>query len=101
MFGNILFFLLAFVTVSALIWCGLQLMQDQEDPLGDRLEALQNASAGSGHRPSQRRKGKGFRNSFLYAVGSIPGADDWLKENEKRLRQAGMKSPNALAYYTM
>jgi tight adherence protein C len=101
MFGNTLFFLLAFVTVSALLWCGFQLMQNQEDPLGDRLEALQSASVVSGHRPSGRKKGKGFRNSFLYAIGSIPGAEDWIKENEKRLRQAGFKSPNAIAYYTM
>ncbi len=101
MFGDTLFFLLAFATVAALIWCGYQLMQDHEDPLAERLEALQSASAGSGHRAQTRHKGKGFFNSFTYAVGSVPGAEDWLKENEKRLKQAGFKSPHALGIYTL
>lgn len=101
MFGDILYFILAFATISALLWCGFQLLQEKEDPLGDRLESLQSASVVSGHRPSQRRKGKGFLGSFVYWLGSVPGAEDWLKENEKRLKQAGSKNPNAIAYYAM
>ena len=101
MFGDILFFILSFATIAALLWCGFQLTQDRENPLADRLEALQTASLVSGHRPSQRRKGKGFQNGFLYVLGSVPGAEDWLKENEKRLKQAGFTGTNALAYYAM
>jgi len=93
----ILFFVLAAATLSALLWCGFHLTRNQEDPLGDRLEALQNATIVSGPGRTQRRKGKGFM-GFVIA---IPGADDWVKENEKRLKQAGARGPNAIVFYTI
>ena len=100
MLANLLFFVLAFATISTLLWCAFQLFQDQEDPLGDRLEALQNATLVVGSRPTQKmRKGKGFLNRFLYMLNSVPGAGDWLKENEKRLRMAGVRGEKAPAIY--
>jgi tight adherence protein C len=101
MLGNILFFLLAFATLSALLWCGIQLLQDQEDPLGDRVEALQNATLVGGARTHRAKKGKGFLATFLFTLESVPGARDWLKENEKRLRMAGVRGEKAPALYAL
>src|SRR6202022_1616212 len=36
-----LFFILMFATLAALTWSGIRLFENQEDPLGDRLEELQ------------------------------------------------------------
>lgn len=99
MLGNVLFFLLATATIGTLLWTGIQLTRDQEDPLGDRIEMLQNATLVGGARPRRMKKGKGFFASFLYTLSSIPGAGDWLKENEKRLRMAGVRGEKAPAIY--
>ncbi len=95
--GNILFFLLAFATIAALLYTGLQVFKEQEDPLGDRLDTLQSATMVSGTGKVRRKKGKGI----MGAIASVPGAEDWIKENEKRLRQAGAKSPQAIVIYTI
>ena len=95
--GNILFFLLAFATIATLLYTGLQVFKEQEDPLGDRLDALQSATMVSGTGKVRRKKGKGI----MGMISSIPGAEDWIKENEKRLRQAGAKSPQAIVIYTI
>ena len=96
--GNLLFFFIAFATIGTLLYTGLQLSKEQEDPLGDRLEGIQNATmvAGTGGK-SRRKKGKGI----MGLIASVPGADDWIKENEKRLKQAGVKSPQAIVVYTV
>jgi len=95
--GTLLFFLLAFGTVATLLWAGLQLFKEQEDPLGDRLDALQNATIVAGSGKPKHKKGKGI----MGLIASVPGADDWIKENEKRLKQAGVKAPSAIVYYTV
>jgi len=95
--GIFLFFLAAFATVALLMWCTSQLTKPREDPLGDRLEALQNATMVAGSGKLKRNKGKGF----MGAIASVPGAEDWIKENEKRLKQAGLKSTGAIVYYTV
>ena len=95
--GTLLFFLFAFATIAALMWCALQLTKEQEDPLGDRLEMIQNANMVAGTGKPKRKKGKGI----MGVIGSVPGAEDWIKENEKRLKQAGAKSPTAIVYYTV
>ena len=95
--GNILFFLLAFATIATLLYTGLQVFKEQEDPLGDRLDTLQSATMVAGTGKVRRKKGKGV----MGLIASIPGADDWIKENEKRLRQAGAKSPKAIVIYTI
>ena len=56
-FGT-LFFLLAFATFVALVWSGLQLFQDKEDPLGDRLEELQAHAMVAASRTPRRSETK-------------------------------------------
>jgi tight adherence protein C len=95
-----LFFLAAFAVISGLLWAGYHLLLDEEDPLAERIESFQS-SGGRISARAARRKGKGFLNGFLYALGSIPGGEDWHKENEKRLRQAGFRKENAGAWYSL
>jgi tight adherence protein C len=95
--GSLLFFVVAFITLAALMWCALQLTKEQEDPLGERLDSIQNATMVAGTGKAKRKKGKGI----MGVIASVPGADDWIKENEKRLRQAGVKAPSAIVYYTV
>ena len=95
--GSLLFFVFAFVTLAALMWCALQLTKEQEDPLGERLDSIQNATMVAGTGKAKRKKGKGI----MGVIASVPGADDWIKENEKRLKQAGVKAPSAIVYYTV
>src|ERR1700724_429525 len=94
-----LFFLLAFVTLGALMWAGYELFRDKEDPLGDRLEELQSHAMVSGNRTPRRKAGGGFLNSFLYFVSLFPGGEGWLREVEKELAQAGIRNKRALAVY--
>src|SRR5665213_1890937 len=97
--GFVLFFLLAFAILSILAWSGYQLWMTEEDPLVERIEALQSIGGKTSARAA-RKKGKGFLNGFRFMLGSIPGGDDMLKENEKRLRQAGFRKENVGAWYT-
>jgi len=95
--GSLLFFVFAFVTLAALMWCALQLTKEREDPLGDRLDSIQNATMVAGTGKVKRKKGNGI----MGVIASVPGADDWIKENEKRLKQAGVKAPSAIVFYTV
>lgn len=101
MLFGILFFLLAFATFVALVWSGLQLFQDKEDPLGDRLEELQAHAMVAAARTSRRKGGGGFVNSFLYVISLIPGGEDWMSDTEKELAQAGIRNRQALARYAI
>jgi tight adherence protein C len=94
-----LFFLAAFAVFSALLWTGYQLLTVEEDPLQERIDSLQSMGGKTSARAA-RKKGKGFLNGFRYAMGSIPGGEDMLKENERRLRQAGFRKENVGAWYT-
>jgi tight adherence protein C len=51
-----------------------------------------------GTRAARRPSGGGFVNNFLYGLGVI-GLDGWMKETQKELNQAGMRSKQALAVY--
>jgi tight adherence protein C len=95
----VLFFIAAFAIFSALVWAGYQLLMAEEDPLSERIEALQSIGGKISAR-AQRRKGKGFLNGFKYVFESIPGGDDMIRENERRLRQAGFRRENVGAWYT-
>jgi len=95
-----LFFVLAFATVAALLWCVFELFRDQEDPLGDRLEELQ-MHAMAGPTRSTRRRGGGLLNSVLYLVSLIPGGEGWLRDTERELAQAGVRRRQALALYAI
>lgn len=94
-----LFFLFAFVTLTALMWSGYEIFRNQEDPLGDRLEELQAHAMVATSRAPRRKAGGGFLNSFLYFVSLFPGGEDWLRGTEKELAQAGIRNKRALALY--
>ena len=101
MLTPILFFVLAFATLSAMLWAGIQLFGNQEDPLGDRLEELQSRAMVTSGRALRRRAGGGFLNSFLYLISIVPGGEDWLRDTEKELAQAGIRKKQALALYAL
>ena len=84
-------FLLAFGTVATLLWSGFQLFEQQEDPLADRLEELQAHAMVAGARAERRKGGGGFLNSFLYIVSLLPGGDEYLRDTERELAQAGKR----------
>jgi tight adherence protein C len=96
-----LFFLLAFATVGALIWCSLQLFQDQEDPLADRLDELQANAMVTTTRSHRRKGGGGVLNRFLYFLSLIPGMDGYLDDTEKELAQAGIRNKQALGSFVL
>ncbi len=100
MLGALSFFLVAFATLAALLWSGYALISRREDPLADRLEELQSNAMITASRAG-RRKGGGFLNGFLYVVSLVPGGDDWLRDHEKELNQAGVRKPYALGAYAL
>lgn len=100
MIGAVLFFLAAFATLAALVWSGMSLLATRQDPLGDRLEELKSSAMVVASRTS-RRKGGGFLNGFLWLVSLVPGGDDWLKDSEKELNQAGIRNQRALGLYAL
>ena len=93
-----IFFLFAFATVAALVWCGMEFFKNQEDPLGDRLEELQSSAMVAAARAPRRAAGGGFVNNFLYLL-SMAGLEGWMHETQRELNQAGMRSRQALAVY--
>lgn len=94
-----LFFVLMAATLSVLVWSGMELLRNQEDPLGDRLEELQAHAMVSAPRVARRKAGRGPLDRFLFVVSLVPGADDWMRGSEKLLARAGIRSRNALAVY--
>jgi len=101
MLTDLLFFLFTGATLSLLIWTGMELFRNQEDPLGDRLEGLQSQAMVVAARAARRKRtGRGL-DRFLYLVGLVPGGDDWMRGTEKLLSQAGVRSKQALAVYTI
>lgn len=101
MIESALFFLFAFATLVALVWSGIMLFRSQDDPLGDRLDELQAHAMVAVQRQPRRRGGGGFLNSFLYIISLIPGGDDWLRDTERELAQAGVRRRQAIAYYAI
>jgi tight adherence protein C len=100
MLTNILFFLLTGSTLCLLIWTGVELFQNQEDPLGDRLEGLQSQALVVSSRVSTRRKNSGTGlGRVLNVIGAVPGGEDWMNGTEKLLAQAGVRRKSALAVY--
>jgi tight adherence protein C len=98
----LIFFVFASATLCLMIWSGAQLFQNQEDPLGDRLEELRsNAMVTATRTPRRGKNGGGFLNGFLYLVSLVPGGDGWVHTTEKRLHQAGVRRKQGLAYYLM
>jgi tight adherence protein C len=97
-----LFFLMTFATLATLIWAGIQLFQVEENPLADRLQELQsNAMVSTVGRASRRTGRGGFSNWVLYLVSLVPGGEDWLRDTEKELNQAGLRNRQAAAAYVL
>jgi len=96
-----LFFILAFVTVAALVWSSIELFRDQEDPLGDRLDELQaHAMVAGATRTVRRRSGGGPFNRLLWLISSV-GGEGWIRDTEKELAQAGVRSRSAIGWYAL
>ncbi|MGO9261939.1 MAG: type II secretion system F family protein [Bryobacteraceae bacterium] len=99
MLTNIFFFLIAGATLSLLLWSGIEVFRNQEDPLGDRLEELQSQALVMA-KGATRRKNTGRRlDRILFVIASVPGGDDWIRGTEKLLNRAGIRRKNALAIY--
>lgn len=96
-----LFFMLVFATLVALVWCGAQLFTTRENPLEDRLEDLQaHALVSSTTRGPRRRVGGGFFNSVLAVVSTL-GGEEWIRETDRELAQAGIRRNEATALFAI
>ncbi len=92
----LLYFLLAGLTLCAIIWTGTKLLAEPDDFLEDRLTELRGAASNR-----QARSTQGVSGKFLTFIGTLPGAGDWIKGSEKRLRQAGYRGEKVLGNYIM
>jgi len=90
-----LYFVFAFLTVAALIWSGLELFRAEENPLDDRLEELQAHALVNSSRLPRRRSGGGFVNSVLYLISLVPGGEEWIRDTDRELAQAGIRNRSA------
>jgi tight adherence protein C len=98
----ILVFIVAFATVVALGWSGAQVFQEQDDPVADRLSELQSNAMVSTPRGGQRRRSDGgFLGRFVYIISLIPGADGWIRDNEKKLARAGIRNKSAVSIFVI
>ena len=85
--------------MAALVWCGDGAFQRpggsaRRSPGGAAIERH-----GGGLRARPRRPtGGGFVNNFIYML-SVIGLDGWIKDSQKELNQAGMRSKQAMAIY--
>lgn len=100
MLTPLLIFLAFFVVLVVLFWSGLQLLGNREDPLGDRLDELQANVVASAVRVPRRRIGGGFSNSVLYFI-SLIGGEEWIRDTEKELAQAGIRQKSAVVHYAI
>jgi tight adherence protein C len=94
-----LFFVFAFGTLVILLWSGIRLFTTQTNPLDNRLEELQANAITAGGRPRRRRAGGGLSNALLYLIAAIPGGEEWIRDTEKELLQAGIRRREAVALY--
>ena len=98
---TLLYFLACAITISAIAWSGMLLLKPEENPLGDRLDDLQKAGgAATVQRGPKRRLGGGFWESILFFVSAI-GGEDYLRDIEKSLREAGIRRREATAMYVL
>lgn len=100
MFDSFLLSLAIAATITALAWSSFMLFRVQEDPLGDRLYELQANAPTSSSKPGRRRAG-GFYNTVLYLISIVPGGEEWMRDTEKELAQAGIRNRQALANYSI
>jgi tight adherence protein C len=96
---DLLLFLFTGATLSLLLWTSMELFRAQEDPLGDRLEALQSQAMVVTARTTRRKKSAQGLDRFLNLIALVPGGEDWMNGTEKLLAQAGIRRKSALAMY--
>ena len=100
MLTNLLFFVMAGATLSVLLWSGSGLFEQEEDPLGDRLEELQSQALVSTNRTARRRLGGRGIDRVLSLVALL-GGEDWMRGSERLLHRAGIRNKYALSIYTL
>jgi tight adherence protein C len=100
MLTNLLFFLAVGCTLSLLLWSGMELFQNQEDPLGDRLEELQSQALVVAQRTT-RRKASGGLDRIQSLVALFPGGEDWMHGSDRLLQRAGIRYKYALSIYVI
>ena len=96
-----LVFVIAFVTVAALLWSGFELLANPENPLADRLDELQTSSPVATARAPRRTSKGGFFNVLLYLISLVPGGEEWIRETERELNQAGIRTRQAVGLYAL
>lgn len=97
MLTNILFFFAAGATLTLLLWSGMELFQNQEDPLGDRLEELQSQALVVAQRTTRRRASGGL--DRIQSLVAMLGGDDWMRTSDRLLQRAGIRYKYALSLY--
>lgn len=97
---NLLFFLLCFASVAAMVWSGWLLLQPPENPLDDRLVELMSSGRERSNGTARRRMGSGVLDRFLYLLDLV-GLDGILEESEQFLKQAGFRNRGALGLYAV
>lgn len=95
------FFIACFATLVALAWSMIMFFQEQEDPLADRLEELQAHAMVGTTRAPRRKGGGGVLNTFLYFVSIFPGGEEFIRDTDRELAQAGIRTKQATALYIM
>src|SRR5271170_6792469 len=100
MLTNVIFFFMILATVSALLWSGMEVFRDREDPLADRLEELRSHAMANAGRPT-RTRGGGLLNNILYMISLFPVGESWLGDTENELAHAGIRKRRALAVYSL
>ena len=97
-----LFFILAFATLSVLVWSAVELFTTRENPLEERLEELQALALVSttASRGRRRKVGGGFFNSVL-AIISVLGGEGWIRDTDRELAQAGIRRREATPLFAI
>jgi tight adherence protein C len=99
--GHLLFFLVAGIVFSLLIWSTMEFFHTEEDPLDDRLEELGTQAMVASARTARFKAETSGPGRFLYYVSLVPGAADWMRGSERLLRRAGFRRKEALAVYVV
>ncbi len=95
---NLLLFFAVGATLSLLLWSGMELFQNREDPLADRLEELQSQALVVAQRTTRRKSATGL-DRIQSAIALFPGGDDWMRGSERLLQRAGVRGRHALSLY--
>ena len=97
----VLFGLLAFATIAALLGAGFALFTTERSPLLDRLEVLRMHAVAGGGRIESRRPSGGFWDRLTFLIARLPGGEAWLSEAEQDLAAAGLHRRQAPAVFVL